>query len=237
MKERAPTPLGRRILAAAAGVAAAALLAWGAWLGYETTTSLPVKRVVYAGDVDRLAQAELDALALAVQAAPGAPLEAIRASARRVPWVREAAVRRIFPDAVEITFSAHVAYARWNEDELVSASGEVFTAPDAGKLPQLRGPEGSAPQVVREYAAATAALAPVGAVVALSLSPRGAWHAVLDTGLVVALGRGDWRARAERFTAAWARLDPQARAATHADLRYPGGFALKRAAILTTPKP
>ena len=229
------TPLGRRLAAAAAGVAAAALLGWAAWEGYEATVSLPIQRVVFAGEVERLARPELDALAQAIVAAPSASLESIRASARRVPWVREATVRRLFPDAVEVTFSAHTAFARWNDNQLVSAEGEVFTAPEARKLPQLRGPEGSAPQVAREYAAVAAALAPVGPVAVLTLTPRGAWRATLESGLAVALGRGDWLARAQRFAAAWAQLSDEARTATHADLRYPGGFALKRTATLTLP--
>jgi len=231
-----PAPLGRRIVAAVAGVTAAALLAWGAWQGYQATVSLPIQRVVYAGEIDRLAQPELDALTHALLAAPSAPLQAIRASARRVPWVRDATVRRLFPDAVEITFSAYTAFARWNDSQLVSPTGEVFAAPDAGKLPQLRGPDAAAPQVVREYAAVAAVLAPIGAVAELRLTPRGAWHVTLDSGLALALGRGEWRPRVERFAAAWPRLTDEARAATHADLRYPGGFALKRAATLTLPQ-
>ena len=232
-----PAPLGRRIVAAVAGAAAVALLAWGAWQGYEATVSLPIQRVVYAGEIDRLAQPELDALTQALLAAPSAPLQAVRASARRVPWVRDATVRRIFPDTVEVTFSAHTAFARWNDSQLASPEGEVFAAPDAGKLPQLRGPDGSAPLVVREYAAVAVVLAPVGAVTELRLSPRGAWHATLDSGLALALGRGEWRPRAERFAAAWPRLTEEARAATYADLRYPGGFTLKRTATLTATKP
>ena len=236
-QEPGARPIGRRILAALAGIAVMASLAWGAWEGYEATVSLPAKRVVYAGELDRLAQPELDALTRAVQAAPTASLEAIRASARRVPWVRDASVRRLFPDTVEITFSTHTAFARWNDSHLVSREGEVFTATDASKLPRLRGPEGSAPWVVREFVAVAAALAPVGPVAELRLSPRGAWHAVLESGLSVALGRGDWQPRAARFVAAWPQLSDEVRSATYADLRYPGGFALKRAATLTITNP
>lgn len=234
-----PVPIARRLLPVVAGVAVAALLAWGAWYGFETVASLPVKRVVYTGDVERLPQADLEALSQAIQAAPGATLAQIRTVARRVPWARDAAVRRVFPDSVEVTFEAHEAFARWNENELVSREGIAFKAPrDAGALPRLRGPEGSAAQVVREYAAIAEALAPIGSPLAeLRLSSRGSWHATLASGLAVALGRGDWRPRAERFVAAWPRLAPEARASSYADLRYPNGFALKRAATLTVTKP
>jgi cell division protein FtsQ len=227
--------LARRLAAAAAGAAAAVLLAWGAWVGLDATLALPVKRVVFAGELERLARPELDALAQAVMAAPSMSLQAIREASRRVPWVRDATVRRLFPDAIEITFTAHTAFARWNDAHLVSPEGEVFSATGAGALPQLRGPDGSAPQLVREFGEVAAALAPVGVVAELRLSPRGAWHAVLESGLAVALGRGDWRPRVERFAAAWPRLPEEARAASYADLRYPGGFALKRAAKVTLP--
>ncbi len=229
-----PAPLGRRIVQGLGGALAVAALAWGAWLGYEAVATQPIERVVFAGELDRLAQPELDALAQAVRAAPSAPLEAIRASARRVPWVRDASVRRAFPGTVEITFAAYEALARWNEAFLVSRAGEVFVAPDAGELPRLRGPEGRAHEVVAGYLAAAAVFAPLGApIVEFRLSPRGAWHATLASGLAIALGRGDWRPRAERFVAAWPRLAPEARGTVYADLRYPGGFALKRAATLT----
>jgi cell division protein FtsQ len=224
-------PIGRRIVAAIAGAVALLLLAWGAWQGYSGVLAQPVTRVVFAGAVDRLAAAELARLEHEVLAAPSPSIDAIRAAARRVPWVRDAAVRREYPDAVEITFVAHEAFARWNDAGLVSASGEVFSAPGAGDLPQLRGPEGAAAKVVREYRRAAALLAPLGSPVKeVSLSPRGAWHATLASGLVLALGPGDWGARAERFVRAWPKVDPQARAAGYADLRYPSGFALKRVA-------
>lgn len=224
----------RLVLSALAGVAAAALLAWGAWYGFGLVAAQPIERVVFAGEVDRLAPAELEALSQALRAAPAAPLESIRASARRVPWVRDAAVRRLFPDGVEITFDAWDAFARWNDGALVADSGEVFVAPGAGALPQLRGPDGTAPRVVREYRLAVAVLAPLGvAVREFRLSPRGAWHATLASGLGISLGRGDWRPRAERFAAAWPKLAPEARATDYADLRYPGGFALRRTATLT----
>jgi cell division septal protein FtsQ len=116
----------------------------------------------------------------------------------------------------------------------VSREGEVFAAPGGENLPRLRGPGSAALQVVREYEEALVALAPLDSPIAeFRLSPRGAWHATLASGLAIALGRGDWRPRAERFVAAWPKLSPEARATGFADLRYSSGFAMKRAATLT----
>jgi cell division protein FtsQ len=153
---------------------------------------------------------DLEEFAQGVRAAEGATLESIRAAARRVPWVRDATVRRVFPDAVEVTFSAHAPFARWNEGELVSEAGDVFTAPGAGTLPLLRGPDGSA-------RARRARVPPRGRGArparrsGLRASPvsAGAWQATLASGLTIALGAGDWRPRAERFVRAWPKLSSE----------------------------
>lgn len=222
---------GRVIASAVAGAVAVSLMAWGAWYGFGLVTTQPVVRVVFAGELARLSPADLEAFAQWVRGTPGATLESIRAAARQVPWARDATVRRVFPDAVEVTFTAHAPFARWNDGELVSEAGDVFAAPGAGTLPQLRGPDGSAPRVVREYLLVVAALAPLGtSVTELRLSPRGAWHATLASGLNIALGRGDWGPRADRFVRAWPKLSAEARAVDQVDLRYPGGFAMKRPA-------
>jgi cell division protein FtsQ len=69
---------------------------------------------------------------------------------------------------------------------------------------------------------------PLGSPLAeLKLSPRGAWQVVLESGLVLELGRIDRVARLERFAAAWPRLALHDPAPRYADLRYPNGFALR----------
>jgi cell division protein FtsQ len=225
----APTKLGRRILSGTAGVAVAVALAWAGWHGYQLALAQPFKHVVFAGDVDRLRTLDLDALARAVEAADQPDLETVREAAKRVPWVRDASVRRQFPDTVEITFQAYEAFASWNDRELVNRAGEVFAAESPAKLPRLRGPEGSAPLVTREFPQVTEALAPLGIPVnELRLSARGAWEVVLASGLTIELGRGDWHARARRFATVWPGLPEEARATRYADLRYPNGFALRR---------
>jgi cell division protein FtsQ len=231
----APVKLRQRLVPAAAAAVVVGTLAALGWQGYSAVMTQPFKRVVFAGDLDRLPHADLEALSRSVQSAERPSLAAVRDAARRVPWVREAMVRRQFPDAVEITFQAHEAFARWNDRELVSRAGEVFAAEGAGKLPRLRGPDGSAAVLVAELPEFVAALQPLGSPVAeLRLSKRGAWEVLLESGLAVELGRGDWKPRALRFATAWPGLAEDARAARYADLRYPNGFALRAVATLKT---
>jgi len=102
---------GIRILQGLAGLAAIALLATAGLYGYRMVLSHPVTRVVFAGETERLPQADLDTLTQAVLTADRPSLEGVRDAARLVPWVRDASVRRLYPDAIEITFTAHEAVA------------------------------------------------------------------------------------------------------------------------------
>ena len=224
----APKPRLRvRLAQGVAALVVIASLATAAWHGYHAVLAQPVARVVFAGELDRLPQAELDALTQAVLGADRPSLAGVRDAARLVPWVRDASVRRVFPDVIEITFATHEAVARWDERHLVSREGVVFEAQDSASLPRLRGPEGAAPQMVAELPAITQALAPVGALAELRRTPRGGREAVLEGGLTVELGRGEWKQRAARFVAGWPRLPEDARATRYADLRYANGFALR----------
>ena len=236
----APMSLRRRIVGVSAGTLAVAALAGGAWYGIDAISSQPIERVELAGDLQRIAPSDLEAFAHAVQgmSASGASLEAVREAARKIPWVREATVRRIFPDAVEVTLETHDPLARWNDAALVSTRGEVFTAEYAAALPRFHGRDGSAGLMANEYPVIVRALAPLPVHVAeLTLSPRGAWQAVLDTGLVLELGRDDIDSRLARFAQAWPLVTGKAAETKHADLRYANGFALTRVAEVTpTPK-
>lgn len=227
----APERLRMKLFRAGAGVAVLVLLAGAAWYGYASLVSRPIQRVEFTGDVDRVPPAALEALADGIKraSANGVRMESVREAARRVPWVREASVRRRFPDALEIRVEAYEAVARWGEQGMVSARGEVFPARTSQKLPVFRGPDGSAAAMAAAYPAIAATLAPVGTVSELRLNARGAWQVALDTGLTLELGRGDVQPRLARFAAAWPQLAAQGVQTKHADLRHPNGFALKKA--------
>ena len=225
----------KRALAAVAGAGALAALSAAGWMGYQAVQLHPVERVVFAGDVERLRPADLEALARAIRDAGPVSLETMREAARRVPWVRDATVRRAWPDAAEITLEAHRALARWNDGQLVSVRGEVFTADAPAGLPWMRGPEGTGAEMIAAYETLTRVLEPLGSrVVELRLSARGAWQAVLASGLRLELGRGEIEPRARLLVAAWPKVGAQLQEARYVDLRYPNGFA---AAMKTSPLP
>lgn len=241
---KAAPAVASRMLPAAAAVAVIAALAGAGWYGWRELSTRPIEHVAFGGDLARIAPADLEAFAASLRARTvgGVSLASVREAARKIPWVRDASVRRRFPDGIEVRFEAHEPLARWGRSQLVSVRGEVFAAPFDGKLPRFVGPEGSAgpggtaPQMAEEYAALSRIAAPLASPVAeLRLSARGAWQLLLESGLSVDLGRGDIRPRLERFVAAWPGLAARGVRTTHADLRYANGFALRRASEPTPP--
>jgi cell division protein FtsQ len=217
--------------AMASVVVIAAFLILG-WRGYDALMSQPFERVAFAGNVGRLAPADLEALAQSVRAMSS--IASVREAAKRVPWVREASVRREFPGRVEITFETHDAMARWGDAALVSTRGEIFTAPFTGALPKFRGPDPAAKAMAAEFPGIVLAVAPLAAgVTELRVSARGGWHLVLDSGLELELGRGRGEIvpRIARFVAAWPKLAAQGVETRYVDLRHANGFAVRTATV------
>ena len=189
----------------------------------------PVRDVTVHGKLDRTTQAEIEEVLRGRVAGNFFSLDVVevRNALERLPWVRRAAVRKVWPDRLEATLEEHVALALWGERALVNTFGERFTGSSEAKLPRFSGPPRSEGEVTRRYARFNEIVAPLGTQVQeLILTPRLAWQLKLENGVRLALGRDADAAetRLERFvrTAArgMARYD-------YVDLRYPNGFALR----------
>ena len=158
-------------------------------------------------------------------------IDELRAALERLPWVRTAAVRRVWPDRLEISLEEHVPLAHWGADALVNTHGERFAGASDDALPVFIGPPGSEAEVTLRYARFSLLLAPLGSPLErIVLSPRHAWQLRLANGLQLTLGRDAELAeqRLARFVDAFAR-NPDAAEKTRevVDLRYPNGFALR----------
>ena len=194
----------------------------------------PVSRVELKGNLKNTTRAEIEA---ALPRAGGnffaADLAEVRAGVERLPWVRRVAVRRVWPDRLEVSVEEHVALARWGAGEemsaLVNTHGERFAAKTREALPSFIGPGGSAAEVTRRYRRFAEIVAPLGTgVERVVLSPRYAWQLRLGNGLHLMLGRDAdlAEARLKKFVEAY---PPTVAGKKHeyVDLRYPNGFALR----------
>ncbi|HQR04364.1 MAG: cell division protein FtsQ/DivIB [Proteobacteria bacterium] len=215
------------------------LLGWAAWQELRHLPWFPLRQVVVQGSLNQVTRQQVE---YAVRSSVTGTfftvsLDGVRASFEKLPWVRRADVRRLWPDTLELNLEEQVAAARWKqadgESRLVNTRGEIFAAASEADLPVLSGPEGSASHMLDRYRAFDGILQAIGRhPQALTLSSREAWEIRLDDGLTLELGREEGRRpveeRLDRFVANFAELGQKLHARpTLIDMRYPNGFALR----------
>lgn len=216
-------------------------LAYAALVSTLRLPLFPLRQVVVVSPLDQVTRTQIE---YAVQYSLTGnfftvDLDGVRTSFEKLPWVRNASVRRRWPDGIEVELEEHVAVARWHnsngEARLVNRHGEVFVAALAGgqaTLPLLGGPEGSAPQVLARYREFSDSLAALGRTPrSLLLSLRQAWQMRLDDGLTIELGRemaaDSLNERLHRFIGTYAEAKTRLPGITAVDMRYPNGFAVR----------
>jgi len=225
------------VVAAALALAAVVALAWGGLAWALRQPLFAFHEVVVHGTLERASAAHLEAAVR--EELTGTfftmNLDRARHSLTRVPWVRNVALRRQWPQRLDVTIEEHAPLARWNDTGIVNEQGEVFVADYDGELPQFDGPDGSAAQVTARYREWGDVLGPLALTLdGIRLSPRGGWRlAARGAGgaLAIELGRDEPAARLASFVGVYDRtIDALARAGTrieHVDLRYRNGFAAR----------
>ena len=107
-----------RLLNAAAGfLVGLAALAFAAaatyWLLHSTL--FPLRTVELRTMLKKVPRAQVQATLARVGRGNffAAPIDELRAALEQLPWVRRASVRRVWPDALEVSIEEQVALARW----------------------------------------------------------------------------------------------------------------------------
>lgn len=233
------------LLVVAALLCVGALLGWGARL-----SAFAIKGVSVTGDVKHY-----NAITLRANVMPHLQgtfftldLTAARKVFESMPWVRQAIVRRDFPNRLLVQLQEHRAVAFWGEDSdsrMVNSFGEVFEANpgelDQDNLPRLIGPEGQSAQVLAMQQTLQPLFAPMDLTIdQLELTPRGGWRAQLDSGTEIEFGSGstdELVARAQRFlktvTEVTARYRRTPEQLASADLRHMDGYAIRLDGVTT----
>ena len=149
-----------------------------------------------------------------------------------LPWVAEASIRRVWPDALDIQITEQVPVARWQTTKpahWVNAAGELFR-PDhqlSLKLPVLFGAAEHVPAMMALYQQIQPAIAGLGlSLQQLHLNALGEWQFQFQQGLTLMLGRRQPLQRWRDFTHIYPQLSGELR---RIDMRYEQGFALQRA--------
>src|ERR1051325_7732983 len=223
-----------RLLNAAAGfLVGLAALAFGAAGAYWLLHSplFPVRAIELRTVPVQASRAEVQATLAHVGRGNffAAPIDELRAALERLPWVRRAAVRRVWPDGLEVSIEEQLPLARWAAGGLVNRQGERFAGEASAELPLFSGPAGSEAELARRYARFSQLVAILGSPIErLTLSERLAWEVKLADGLELKLGRDAEAAEAklERFVAAY-QANQLMPLGTVVALRYPNGFAMR----------
>lgn len=254
MKKKAPSvPVDVRlmhitatVLFIACGLLLAAALGW--WVIRHPVFA--IGGIVVHGDVSHNSAATLRAN-VAPRLAGNfftVDLQKAREAFEAVPWVRQAIVKRQFPNRLRVELQEHEPQAFWggdSESRLVNTFGEVFEANpgdvEQDGMPRLVGPDGSAAQVLAMYRGLKPLLERLElGIEQVVLSGRGGWSLHLDSGATVELGRGTTEevlARSQRFaqtlTQVTAKYGRRPEALVTADLRHTDGYAVKLRGVTT----
>lgn len=246
-----PLPLDVRLMNGVAGgvfaLAGVAVLAAGVlWVSRAPLFTL--KGVQLEGDLTRNSVNTIRANAMPTLKGNffSLRLQDSRRAFEGVPWVRQAVVRRVWPDQLRVRLEEHRPAALWvaddGNDRLVNSFGEVFEANvgdvEEDGLPRFTGPEGTAAQMLALHTRLTPVLARLQlGVSALQLSSRGSWRVELDSGATLELGRGsddEVLARTDRFARTLTQLTARYRAPLlFADLRHTEGYAVRLRGVTT----
>lgn len=196
-------------------------------------SSRPVERISVTGELAHTRTSEVQDI---VQPALiggflGADLGRVRAKLEALPWIYEASVRRVWPNALEINVVEQLPIARWGTDAFLNHEGEKFSPSDTqswGALPLLTGPEGAASDLMGTYQRLVDMFTPLGlGVNQLTVDERGQVEAVLAGGQLLMIGSEDFLERIQRFTRLY-RLELASRMeqVERIDLRYQSGAAV-----------
>jgi cell division protein FtsQ len=160
--------------------------------------------------------------------------------------VRQAVVRRVWPDRLAVRLQEHRPVALWQRDDeaprLVNSFGEVFEANvgdvEDDQLPVLDGPEGSSATMWALLQRMAPVLARQELVLRrLELSARGSWRGETEEGQVIEFGRGNEDeivARTDRFVRTLGQVTGKYRKPLlSADLRHADGYALRLEGVST----
>ena len=160
-----------------------------------------------------------------------ADMQAMHQAVAKLVWVDTVAVKRVWPDAIDIKIREKKPYVRWGQHSLVSILGEIITPKDIEQfktLPLLQGPDLQQVKTLEIMKGVNTALADQSMKMAeFTINDRWAWKIKLTTGLEILLGRNEQLKKLQRFLKTLDVLgQEQVEKIAIVDLRYPNGYAI-----------
>lgn len=210
---------------------------------YAALQRIPVQRILVTGELEHTQASAVQDMVQPTLGGGflGTDLQQVRQQLEALPWIYEASVRRVWPNALEIHVVEQLPIARWGQDSFLNHEGEVFKPSNRESwqsLPLLTGAAGEAKTLMHAYQRLVDMLAPLGLKVdQLSIDARGQVEAVLANGPQLVIGAGDFLERMQRFSVIYrAELAVLLDQIERIDLRYERGVAVAYRALPRPPE-
>lgn len=158
-------------------------------------------------------------------------LSSLRNQAFQMDWVEDVQVSRAWPDTLVLDVTEREPVAVWNDQQLISSKGVIFSAVkeyDVESLPRLYGDQRTAVDVMHYYHSMSQALQNLDRNISrLEVDSRLTAKLVLDDGLEVVVDREDFAYKLRRFGRLYQNvLAKDERKLQRVDLRYADGAAV-----------
>ena len=163
-------------------------------------------------------------------------VDGLKQHLERQTWIESVAIRRVWPDVLQIDVSEQHPVAIWNHNAIINRRGELFTANEEKFPPALiniEGPQGSHQALMKYYQTLADMTAALGLHISgLTVNERRAMTLTLNNGLQLLLGRVrtefDMVTEMNRFVQAYqTALAPKIEKIQLVDLRYTNGLAVR----------
>jgi cell division protein FtsQ len=146
------------------------------------------------------------------------------------PWISSVSVRRVWPNQLSVRVQEKKAFARWDDDHLLSTEAIVYAA-DSHKfseLPLINGYTGDSMQLLKRYVELKQRFAEQGIELnALIEDSKGALSLTLDKRLQVSLGSNHNDLKIRHLLAVYSeQIRNRSEQIEHIDFRYSNGFAI-----------
>ncbi|CAG8998689.1 MAG: Cell division protein FtsQ [Candidatus Celerinatantimonas neptuna] len=210
------------------------LLIWGCLAVYQTLSNsrlMPMTQILISGQRHYVENSDLQkALARVPESGNFFTLNVnkVQQALVALPWIKQASVRKLWPNKLRIYMQERVPVAHWNHKDLLTPKGQIFDASQKNlkkPLVQLNGPDDYAAKVLAAWQQMRQLVRPLHLDIrSVTLNARDSWSLVLSNGIALRIGVQDRIKRLKRFVALYGQLHPEKMA--YADLRYNNGLAV-----------